>query len=83
MSDFIRGKVTRVGRVVLPAELRRECGIEDGMDVIFHRTPHGIEMTTLDEAIRRAQERVRQYIPEGVSLVDGLREERRREAARD
>jgi AbrB family looped-hinge helix DNA binding protein len=83
MSEFVRGKVTGAGRVVLPAELRRELGIRDGMDVVFRRTPHGIEVTTLDQAIVQAQERVRKYVPEGVSLVDGLRDERRREASLD
>jgi antitoxin PrlF len=83
MSDFIRGKVSTTGRVVLPAELRKEFGIEDGADVVFSRTAHGIEVKTLDQAIREAQERVRKYVPEGVSLVDELREARRMDAAFD
>ena len=79
MSDFIRGKVSGAGRVVLPAELRKELGIEDGADVVFSRTEHGIHIATLDQAIRHAQERVRRYVPEGVSLVDELRESRRQD----
>lgn len=82
MEQAIRGKVS-AGRVVLPAELRKAVGIEDGADVIFSRTEHGIEIKTLDEAIRQAQETVRRYVPEGVSLVDELREDRRRDAALD
>lgn len=35
------------------------------------------------EAIRRAQERVRRYVPEGVSLSDELIAERRAEARRE
>ncbi len=35
------------------------------------------------EAIRRAQERVKEYVPEGVSLVDELIEERCWEAAKE
>jgi bifunctional DNA-binding transcriptional regulator/antitoxin component of YhaV-PrlF toxin-antitoxin module len=66
--------------VVLPAELRKEFGIEDGTDVVFSRTEHGIQIATLDQAIRQAQERVRRYVPEGVSLVDELRESRRQDA---
>ena len=41
------------GWVVLPAELRKEFGIEDGSEVIFSRTEHGIEIKTLDEVIKR------------------------------
>ncbi len=83
MRDFIRGKVSGAGRVVLPSEFRKELGIEDGTDVVFSRIPGSIEVMTLDEAIRRAQETVRQYVPAGVSLVDELREARRRDAALD
>ncbi len=35
------------------------------------------------EAIRRVQERVKEYVPEGVSLVDELIEERCWEAAKE
>ena len=83
MGDFIRGKVSGAGRVVVPSELRKEFGIEDGVDVVFSRTRYGIQVTTLDQAIRQAQETVRRYVPEGVSLVDELREDRRQDAALD
>ena len=56
MSGFIRGKVSGAGRVVLPAELRKELGIADGDEVIFSRTDYCIRITTLDQAIRQAQE---------------------------
>ena len=80
MSDFIRGKVSGAGRVVLPSELRRELGIDDGADVVFSRTDYGIQITTLDQAIRQAQAMVRAYVPEGVSLVDELRQARQQDA---
>jgi len=83
MGDFIRGKVSGAGRVVVPSEMRKEFGIEDGVDVVFSRTEYGIQITTLDDAIRQAQETVRRYVPEGVSLVDELREDRRQDAALD
>jgi AbrB family looped-hinge helix DNA binding protein len=80
MTEFIRGKVSGAGRVVLPAELRKGLGIEDGVEVIFSRTEHGIQITTLDEAIRQAQEVTRRYVPEGVSLVDELRKTRQQDS---
>jgi bifunctional DNA-binding transcriptional regulator/antitoxin component of YhaV-PrlF toxin-antitoxin module len=83
MGDFIRGKVSGAGRVVVPSEMRKEFGIEDGVDVVFSRTRYGVQVTTLDQAIRQAQETVRRYVPEGVSLVDELREDRRQDAALD
>ncbi len=82
MEQMSRGKVS-AGRVVLPAAWRKEKGIEDGTDVVLTNTAHGIEIKTLDEVIRQAQETVRRYVPAGVSLVDELLEDRRRDAALD
>ena len=82
MEQVIRGKVS-AGRVVLPAELRKEFGIEDGADVVFSRTEHGIEIKTLDEVIKQAQEFCARYVKPGVSLVDELLRERREEAAHE
>lgn len=81
MEQVIRGRVSTTGRVVLPAEMRKEFGIEDGSEVIFCRTEHGIEIKTLNEVIRQAQELCAKYIEPGVSLVHELRKERDRDAA--
>ena len=73
MEGISRGKVS-AGRVVLPAELRKAYGIQDGADVVFSRTEHGIEIRTLDEAIRQARICAK-YITPGVDLVEELRKE--------
>jgi AbrB family looped-hinge helix DNA binding protein len=75
MEDFIRGKVS-AGRVVLPAELRKAFGIDDGAEVILSRTEHGIGIKTLDEVVKQAQELCARYIKPGVSLVEELRKTR-------
>ncbi len=51
--------------------------------MVFSRTAHGIEIKTLDEVIREAQELCARYVKPGVSLVDELLRERREEAARE
>lgn len=75
MEHIVRGKVSS-GRVVLPAEWRKAFGIEDGADIVFRRTEHGIEIQTLGEAIRQAQELCAKYVEPGRSLVEELRKER-------
>ena len=55
MTEFIRSKVADAGRVVIPAELRKEFGLEEGADVVFSRDERGIRITPLREAIRQAQ----------------------------
>ncbi len=72
--------MSAAGRVVLPAELRKDYGIEEGQDVIFSRSEHGIQIMSIEHAIRQAQELVRRYIPEEVSLVDELHNARREDS---
>ncbi len=78
-----RVKVAEGGRVVIPAEYRKQLGLQAGDNVILQLDDGEIRLYTVREAIRRAQEMVRRYVPEGVSLVDELNAERRREAARE
>ncbi len=78
-----RVKVAEGGRVVIPAEYRKRLGVRAGDHVILQLDDGEIRLYTVREAIRRAQEMVRRYVPEGVSLVDELIAERRAEAARE
>lgn len=82
MDYVVRGKVS-AGRVVLPAEWRREFGIEDGDEVVFTRTDRGIEIKTLDQAVKQAQEVCARYAKPGQSVVDELLSERREEATHE
>lgn len=76
-------QVAEGGRVVLPVELRRTLGIEEG-EVLSAQVVDGeIRLVPADTAIRRAQELVRKFVPHGVSLVEDLIAERRREARRE
>ncbi|MDP1602456.1 MAG: AbrB/MazE/SpoVT family DNA-binding domain-containing protein [Legionella sp.] len=71
------------GRVVIPAAFRENLGLKDG-DVLFARLEKGeIVLLTPKAAMLRAQAIVRRFVPEGVSLVDELIEDRRREAERE
>ena len=79
----IKTKLGKGGRVVIPAEYRKRLGIEPGDEIIVSFEDGEIKITTVREAVRRAQEIVRRFVPEGVSLVDELIQERRREAARE
>jgi AbrB family looped-hinge helix DNA binding protein len=72
------------GRVVIPAALREALGLKEGEPLLAEIGGDGeVHLLTRKAAVRRSQAFVRQFIPEGVSLVDELLEERRREAARE
>ncbi len=71
------------GRVVIPAVMRAALGVQGGDTVLLRFDDGELRILTPRQAIRRAQELVRQYVPEGVSLADELIAERRLEAARE
>jgi len=68
------------GRIVIPAEMRAALGIEDGEILDVKVVDGELRIATFRERLRQAQERVRQYVPAGVSLVDELSAERREAA---
>lgn len=71
------------GRVVIPAEFRKALGVSVGDDLVMRLEDGGLRLRSRDAAIRRAQEIVHKYVPDGVSLADELIAERREEAARE
>jgi AbrB family looped-hinge helix DNA binding protein len=76
-------RIAAGGRIVIPARLRRELGLQTGDRVILDVNGGELRVRSLDAAIRRAQELVAEYVPEGISLADELIRERREEAARE
>ena len=71
------------GRVVIPAEFRKALGVEIGDDMVIELTGDELRLRSFDAVLKRVQETVRQYVPEGVPLADELIAERREEAARE
>ncbi len=76
-------KLSSGGRIVIPVEMRKELDIDAGDEILLRMKGRMIELYTRDQAIREIQERVRQFVPEGVSLADELIAERRVEAANE
>jgi AbrB family looped-hinge helix DNA binding protein len=74
--------VDRNGRIVLPAPLRHQLGINPGDDVVLRLEHDGVRVTSRAAAIREAQAIVRRHVKPGVSLVQELLAWRREEAAR-
>ena len=76
-------KVGPKGRVVVPAPIRRQLGIEEGTELMARVEGDGIVLELPSAAIRRLQELVTSVVPRDVSLVDELIAERREEARRE
>ena len=76
-------RVADGGRIVLPAAVRKQLGIEIGAKVVITVTGDEATLMSRQAALRRAQEIVRRYIPPGVSLSEELMAERKLEAERE
>lgn len=81
-----QAKVIAGGKIVIPAELRRELGISDGDSLVLERDARGgIVLKTFAQVVREVQDEVRAALPPGdrSSIVDELLADRRAEAARE
>lgn len=76
-------RIAAGGRIVIPANFRRELGVDVGDEVILRLTGGEVRILTRSQAIREAQALVRNCVPAGRSLVKELLQERRKEAKRE
>lgn len=76
-------KLEADGRVAIPQAFWWALGLKESDSVMISMDGDAIRLMSLPASIRRAQELVRRFVPEGVSLVDELLAERREEAKRE
>lgn len=79
----IWAQVGEKGRLVIPAEMREAMGIQPGDAVQLRLEGEELRISTRRARIKRAQQRVREVVREGVSLSQELIAERRRAAERE
>lgn len=82
-ENCCKTKISEGGRVVIPSEYRKQLGLEVGDEVMIKLVNGEVRIFTLKQAIKRAQEIVRRYVPEGRSLSDELIAERQEESLRE
>ena len=78
----IRTQIGKNGRIILPARFRKALDIQGGDDILLRLEDGSIRIIPLRQAVALAQQTVRRYVPEGVSLVEALIQDRREEAER-
>jgi AbrB family looped-hinge helix DNA binding protein len=72
------------GRLVLPSKLRQKLRVKDGDRMLLTVQEDGtVRLVSAREAVTRLAGSLAHLAPKGVSLVDELIRERRREAKRE
>ena len=72
-----RAKVGEGGRVVIPAELRRQLGLQPGTEILLDSANGELRIRSVQQAVRQAQAIVQRYVSNDVGLADELIRERR------
>ncbi len=70
------------GRIVIPAELRRELGLEEGTEMAIRSDGYRLILEPRAEVLRRLRRRFAK-VPEGISLADELASDRQEQARRE
>ena len=74
-----------MGRAVekwsIPAAFRKALEVKEGGYIVMHMDGEELRVVNDEKEFERAREVLAKYVPEGVSLVDELIADRRREAA--
>ncbi len=68
---------------MIPGRFREYMGIKEGDELIAMLDGEELRLFTRRQGIKKAQEIVRRYVPEGYLLSEELIRERRAEAARE
>jgi len=79
----IRTKLGKGGRVIIPTAFRQNLHLQTGDDIILHMEDNVIYLTTAEQALRKLQNKVKNYFNtsgQNISLADELITMRRNEA---
>ncbi len=80
MQTIIKTKVNQGGRIVIPAEMRKQLGIEIGDDVNLSLEDDLLKISTGKLALKRIRQAVQISVDKHTSVVDELIADRRKEA---
>ena len=81
MPVLVRTAIGPGGRVVIPAAYRMALEVDEGDFIVMQMDGDELRVVNDEKEFERARKVLAKYVPEGVSLVDELIADRRREAA--
>lgn len=80
---MIRARISKGGKIAIPAFYRRELHLQEGEEVLFEIQDDHLVLSSLHKALNKARRLVQQHCPDDASLVDDLIAMRRDEASRE
>ncbi len=83
MTNILHTRMSKEGRVLIPAELRHALGLQAEEPLQVYVVDGELRIVSRRQGIRRAQAIVAKARQPGVSVVDEFIAERRAEAGRD
>lgn len=75
-------KLIKGGKVVIPAELRREFGFKDGDNLVFEKDGGNLVIKSYEQVVREVQAKVKSLLKVPLT-VDGYLAEKYAEAERE
>ena len=76
-------KLDKLGRLLIPAVVRRKLGINSNSRLILRVRDSRLELLTSATAVSKAQQLVRKHVEAKAELADELIRSRRRESSHD
>ena len=70
-------------RLVIPVQYRKALGLTEGEGVMISLKNGHIEISPIDESIKKAQKKVREYLQSDSDLVEILFNDRKEEIANE
>ena len=83
MAAMLETRMTKEGRVLIPAEIRRSLGLRPDEPLQIYTVDGELRIVSRLQGIRRAQAIAAKYKQPGHSVVDEFIAEKRDEAARE
>jgi len=68
------------GRIIIPAPLRNIMKLTPGEEILLRYDNNSINILTIKQAVKEAQDIVMQYNKDNISLTDSLKQSRLEEA---
>jgi AbrB family looped-hinge helix DNA binding protein len=82
-SEYVKVCMNNNGRIVIPAQIRRQLGLQPGDTVLLSVEGDVLKVEAHRNRIRKVQESMRQFIQPGRSLAKELVADRREDAQQE